>query len=337
MDNNDISNGKDNNLDTPDTAVKQSSSAPIDDSNSLDSNAANDRGYVSTQIEKPHRGLAAIFVGLIHHLNIYLLLFVLIIVLSAGIVYVAYQRNKEETTPTTITTTTLSEDALDQIKSSDATVGDPKQTLTIASNAIFSGKVLIRDSLDIAGSLKVGSALSLTGVSVSGPASFDQLQANSITISGNTDIQGSLTVQQGITSTSGATFGGPVSASQITTQSLQLSGDLQIVRHIDAGGTTPGKSDGTALGNGGTVSVSGTDTAGTITINTGGSPGVGCFVTVNFTNDFSATPHIVATPVGSAAATINYYINRTANSFSLCTVNSAPAGQTFSFDYVAID
>lgn len=337
MDNSNISNGKDNSLDTPDTAVKQTTnSVPADDSNSLDS-ASSEKNYVSTEIEKPHRGPAAILVSMIHHLNVYLLLFILIIILSGGIVFVAYQRNKEATTPTTINTTTLTGDTLDQIKGSDATVGDPKQTLTIASNAIFSGKVLIRDSLDIAGSLKVGSALSLTGVSVSGPASFDQLQANSITISGNTDIQGALTVQRGITSTSGATFGGPISAPQITTQSLQLSGDLQLVRHIDAGGGTPGKTDGTALGNGGTVSVSGTDIAGTVTINTGGSPGIGCFVTVNFTNTYSATPHIVASPIGSAAAGINYYLNRTASNFSICATNPAPAGQTFSFDYVAID
>lgn len=257
--------------------------------------------------------------------------------MAAGVVVISYQRNKKSTTPTSVTTTTLSGDTLSQIKGSDATVGDPKQTLTIASNAIFSGKVLVRDSLDIAGTLKVGGALSLTGVTVSGPASFDQLQANSIAISGNTSIQGALTVQKGITSTSGATFGGPISAPQITTQSLQLSGDLQIVRHIDAGGSTPGKSDGTALGGGGTASVSGTDTAGTVTINTGNSPSVGCFVSIDFTNKFSGTPHVVITPVGSAAGGLNYYITRTNSNFSICTTNPAPAGQTFGFDYIALD
>jgi hypothetical protein len=120
-------------------------------------------------------------------------------------------------------------------------------------------------------------------------------------------------------------------------QSLQLSGDLQITRHIDAGGGTPGKSDGTALGNGGTSSVSGTDTAGTVTINTGGSPSTGCFATITFTNRFSGTPHVVVTPVGSAAGGLNYYINRSASNFSICATNSAPAGQTFSFDYIVID
>jgi hypothetical protein len=91
------------------------------------------------------------------------------------------------------------------------------------------------------------------------------------------------------------------------------------------------------LGAGGTVSVSGTDTAGTITINTGGSPAVGCFVTITFTQKFNATPHVVVTPVGSAGGGLNYYVNRSASDFSLCTTNPAPGGANFSFDYIALD
>src|SRR5690606_26012408 len=130
-------------------------------------------------------------------------------------------------------------------------------------------------------------------------SSFDQIQGNSISISGDANIQGQLTVQQTLTTTGGASFGGPISAPQITVQSFQLTGDLQIIRHIDAGGGTPGKSDGNALGAGGTSSVSGTDTAGTITINTGGGPGPGCMITVIFAQPFNGTPHVVVTPVGS--------------------------------------
>ena len=102
------------------------------------------------------------------------------------------------------------------------------------------------------------------------------------------------------------------------------------------GGGTPGKTDGTALGGGGTASISGTDTAGTVNINTGGGTVAGCFVTIGFTQNFSS-PHVVITPVGSAAAGINYYINRTNSGFSICTTNAAPVGQSFAFDYVVID
>lgn len=335
-----ISDGSEN-LDSPDTVVKQTSATIADDGvdgvNSLEATTDTGGSLTVSKDIKPKRSPGEIVMGLIHHLNIYLLIFILISVMAIGVVVVSYQKGKKASTPTKINTTALSNDTLEQIKGSDATVGDPKQTLTIASNAIFSGRVLIRDSLDVAGSLKVGSPLTLTGVTVTGSASFDQLQTNGIAVAGNAAVQGALTVQKGITSTSGATFGGPVSAPQISTQSLQLSGDLQIVRHIDAGGSTPGKTDGTALGNGGTASISGTDTAGTVTLNTGGSPTVGCFVTIEFVNKFAATPHVIISPVGSAAGGLNYYTSRTTSNFSICTTNAAPAGQTFSFDYIALD
>ncbi len=153
----------------------------------------------------------------------------------------------------------------------------------------------------------------------------------------DSNIQGQLTVQKGITVTGGASFGGPISAPQISVQSFQLSGDLQLQRHIDAGGGTPSKSDGSKLGNGGTASLSGTDTAGTVTINLGGSPqsSDGCFVTVTFNQRFNATPHVVITPVGANAAVLNYYVTRTAGNFQICATNTSTGN--FSFDYIVID
>lgn len=286
---------------------------------------------------KPKQGLGKRVRGLIGHLNIYLLIFVLIVVIALGFTLVSIQKNKKEAAPTTITTTKLTQDEINKLTATDSTVGDAKQTLSVESNAIFAGKVLIRDSLDVAGTIKVGGPLSLSGLTVAGTATFDQIQGNKLTVAGDTNIQGQLTAQKGITVTGGASFGGPISAPQITVQSFQLSGDLQINRHIDAGGSTPSKSDGGALGAGGTVSVSGTDTAGTITINTGGSPGAGCFVTVTFGQHFNSTPHVVVSPVGSGAAGINYYVNRSSSDFSLCTTNGAPGGTSFSFDWIALD
>lgn len=272
----------------------------------------------------------------ITHVNVYLLLFILIVVLAAGVVFIAFQRNKKETAVTTVVTQPLTKEALAQLQGSDASVGDPKQTLNIESNSVFSGKVLIRDSLDVAGTIKVGGSLSLPGISVSGTSTFDQIQANNLSITGNLTVQGQLNVR-GVTSSGGGTFGGPLSAPILNVQTLQLTNDLQLTRHIDAGGSTPDKSDGSALGNGGTSSVSGSDTAGTVTINIGGSPAAGCFATITFAQKFSGIPHVVVTPIGSAAAGLNYYVNRTSSNFSICSTNAAPSGQSFSFDYVAID
>lgn len=329
-----------NNLGGTTTPVDAPDTASVTEGLSLEGTADTAREAVEEEklaAAKTKRPGGNPILGLIRHLNIYLLLFMFIIVLAAGIVLVGVQRNKKTDTPTTINTQTLSPEELKKLTESEQKVGDPKSTLAIESNAIFSGKVLIRDSLDVAGTIKVGGSLSLPGISVSGDSSFDQIQANSLRITGDTSVQGQLNVQKGINVSGGGTFGGPISAPLLTVQSLQLAGDLQITRHIDAGGGTPGKVDGNALGSGGTVSVSGTDTAGTITVNTGGGPAAGCFVTINFTQRFSGTPHIVITPVGSGAASLNYYINRTNSTFSVCSTNAAGGGQSFSFDYIAID
>lgn len=282
-------------------------------------------------------GLGGMVRRLILHVNIYLLLFLMIFVISIGIVMIGIQKNKKSNTTATIKSQPLNQETLNQLKTTDAKVGDAKQTLTIESNAIFSGKVLIRDSLDVAGSLKVGGALSLPGLSVSGSSTFDQIVANALSVSGNATIQGQLNVQKNLTTSGGATFGGAISAPSVAAQSLQLSGDLQITRHIDAGGGSPSKSDGSALGSGGTSSLSGTDTAGAITINTGGSPPPGCFVSITFSQRYSGTPHVVISPVGSGAAGLSFYTNRSNTGFSVCTTNSAPAGQSFGFDYIVMD
>jgi hypothetical protein len=144
-------------------------------------------------------------------------------------------------------------------------------------------------------------------------------------------------IGQALTVAGATTFSGAVSADQLTVQSLILNGDLVIDHHINSGGLTPTRSPGGALGNGGTVSISGSDTAGIITINTGSSPVAGCFVTVTFGKTFNNIPSIVITPVDAAASGIAYYITRTTANFSVCTTSTPPAGQTFDYDYIAID
>lgn len=284
--------------------------------------------------KKKKKSIIQIIMG---HFNIYLLVFILIMVAAGLGVFISMQQTKKIQETPTLTTQDLTQEALEQINESEVKVGDPKQTLAIESNAIFSGKVLVRDSLDVAGTIKVGGSVNLPGITVSGTSNFDQLQTNKLSVDGDAGIQGTLSVQANLTVAGGATFGGPISAPQITAQSIQLTRDLTITKHIDAGGPTPGISRGTAVGSGGTASVSGTDTAGTISISTGGSPGIGCFATITFATRFNGTPHVALSPVGSAAGGINWYINRSSTNLSVCTTNAAPAGQNFAFDYVIID
>lgn len=305
---------------------------------SLEPETNSDGTSASPKVELPkNKRFSFNFRLIFSRVNIYLLAFIFLFVIAVIALFISMRINDDADNNATIDTETLTAEELSKLRTTDAKVGDPKQTLTIESNTIINGKVLLRDDLDIAGTIRVGGALSLPGITVAGTSNFEQIQANSLLIAGDTAVQGRLTVQANLAVTGNASVGGSLSVGRLDVQTLQLNNDIQLNRHIDAGGSTPSKSDGNNLGSGGTVSVSGTDIAGTITINTGGGPSSGCFITVNFANRYNGTPHVVVSPVGAGGAGLNYYVTRTSSNFSLCTTNSPPAATSFSFDYIVIE
>jgi hypothetical protein len=272
------------------------------------------------------------------HLNIYLILFVLVVAVAITIVVIAYVDSKNNGGTSKISSQNLSQSTLEQLANGDATLGNSNQVLNVQSSTVFAGKVLVRQDLEVAGNLQIGGTLALNDVSVTGTAQLGQTQVNkNLAVAGSTSLQGAVTIAKSLQVGGGGTFSGPLSAPQVTTGSLQLNGDLVLTHHIAAGGATPGRTNGSALGSGGTSSVSGSDTSGSITINTGSSPGAGCFITVNFTARYNTTPHVILTPIGAAAGGLSYYVNRSSSSFSVCDAATPPAGASFGFDYFVVD
>lgn len=269
-------------------------------------------------------------------LNVYFVIFVLLIIGAITAAATLFLNTRSANQAASITTQSLTDATMKQLANSDATVGSPKQILNVQSNAVFAGKVLVRQAVEVAGNLTVGGSLTLSNLAVSGLGTFDQIQANSLNIGNNAAVQGQLTVQKALSVSGSGSFSGPLTAPSINTSNLQLTGDLATTKHIISSGTPPVKRDGNALGAGGTSSASGADTAGTVSINTGSNPAAGCFITLVFAQPFANTPHVLITPVGSAAGGIPYYVNRSSSSFSICTVNPPPAGASFGFDYFVI-
>jgi len=270
--------------------------------------------------------------------NIYLLSFIVLVLVAVGIVitYVVKGKNQSPTTSST-SAQTLTQNQLQQLANNSTTIGSPTQTLNIQSNAVFAGTILVRQDLEVAGNIRVNGALALPGITVSGLSNFNQIQASTVNITGAATVQGVLAAKSGVNVSGNSTFSGNVSATQLTTSTLQLNGDLILTHHVTGGGPIPGLAQGIALGGGGTASVSGSDTSGSITINTGSSPAAGCFETITFARAYSGTPHVVVTPIGAAAASLQFYVNRSSTSFSVCTVSPAAASQTFGFDYLIMN
>lgn len=267
--------------------------------------------------------------------NIYFLLFVLIVIVAGIVTAVNYLNSQKIAPQPTIGTQSLTSDALKQLANTDATVGGASQTLTIQGNAVIAGQTLMRGNLNVAGNFQTGGSIQGPNLTISGTSNLGTAQISSLQVAQNTAIQGSTTLRDlNVSGTS--SFSGAVTASQLTVSRLILSGNaiLQIPNHISFTGPTPGRSiNAGVLGGGGSASISGSDTTGTINVNTGNNPTAGCFARINFSQPFTTQPHVIVSPIGSAAGQTQYYVDRTNSGFSICTAAPAPSNQAFGFDY----
>lgn len=269
--------------------------------------------------------------------NKYLVIFVMLLVLAGGGIFFVVQMSRNAA-PEVTRTTTLTADELTALRGNTTVVGDPQTVLDVQSNAVFEGQVVLRNSLEVAGNVKIGTPLSLPALTVNGTSTLGQVAANSLSVSGSSTFQGDVNLQENLSVAGGANFAGSVAVQQLSVTNLVLSNDLLLPRHLSATGGIPSRSNGPAIGGDGTSSVSGSDVAGTITFNTGTGTTSGILVTVTFAQKYTRTPHVVITPVGSGGASLNYYLlNRTSSGFALASTNAPPINSNFSFDYIVID
>lgn len=312
----------------------ETESTAVDDTNALESNVSS--AQVAAEEATADVPKENIVRRLISNINPYLMVFIVVIIAGVVVAVVANQvNNQNERSSLELSGQDLDQVALDELVAAESNIGTVDQTITVAANAIFEGKILVKDSLDVAGSINVGGPLSLPGITVAGESSFEDVNvSNNLSILGSASIQQTLTVQGSATIGGGLSVGGTISAASISADSVEFTGDLQLTRHIDTGGGTPSISSSSAVGGGGTVSISGNDVSGTVTINTGGSPPAGIFAQITFRAAYNSTPRVQITPSNSAASMVDYYVSRNSNSFSIGTSSTPSASTTYTFDYL---
>lgn len=268
--------------------------------------------------------------------NLYFLIFLLLVVVAGAIAIISYL-NSQNTTEPGIANQTLTQDALKQLANTDATIGNTSQTLTIQGNTVVKGQSLMQGSVSIAGSLQTGGSIRGPSLTISGETSLGETQINSLQVAQNTAIQGDTTVRD-LNVAGAASFSGALTASKITVSQLVMSGNaiLQIPNHLSFTGPSPSRDyiGSNVLGSGGSVSVNGSDTSGSINLNSGNSAnGTGCIVRINFKQSYAKQPRVLVSPVNAAAGKLNYYVEKDTNGFRLCTTNSPDDNKTFAFDY----
>lgn len=289
----------------------------------------------STTAEMPGEKKVSPFKRFLKKINVYLLFFVLLVIVAGAIAVVSYLNSQKAPVEPTIASQELTQDALKDLANNDASVGATAQTLTIQGNAIIAGQTLLRGNLNVAGNIQSGGSIQAPTLTISGAANLGQAQINSLQVATTVAVQG-ITTLRDLNVAGAAAFSGSVTASQITVSRIIMSGNavLQIPNHISFTGASPSRTaNGAVLGSGGSVSVNGSDTTGTVSINTGNNPTAGCFVRINFQQSFTNAAHVLISPVGAGAGATNYYVDRNNSGFSICSVNVAPANQDFAFDY----
>ena len=243
----------------------------------------------------------------------------------------------------------ISTDDLNRLGINRSVIGDSGVELTVAPDAVFKGKVSISGNTVVGGqvtfndkvtgtnanfaNLQAG-ATSLSELNVNGKSSLSDLSLRKdFTVTGSTRLQGPVTVTQLLSVTNNLNvsgnlaIGGTLSVNTLSVQAIAVKG------HIVTSGPTPSVVRGSATGSNGTVSISGNDTAGIISINIGAGASSGTLATVAFKSQFGSTPKVVISPVGVGGGF--YVSNVSIGGFSV-GINSGLSPGGYKINYIAL-
>lgn len=249
---------------------------------------------------------------------------------------------------------TLSSDTLNGLGVNKTAVGNEGAKLTVGPDSTFNGTLTVAKNVSIGGSLQLNSKFttneaniatlqagdtSLSKVTVNGDISADGLLLRKdLTVPGTSHLNGAVTIAQLLTVNNNVNVvgslavGGSLSVHNFQASSLTSDTTLTIGGHVITRGGRPGVSGGNGLGQNGTVSLSGSDTSGGISLGVGvGSTG-GLLCSVTFAQQYSGTPHVVVTAIGQ---NMSLYINRNASGFQVYAANALAAGG-YAIDYVVM-
>lgn len=266
-------------------------------------------------------------------------LFVALVLLGAGGGYF-YSRSQTQVPAVPKTTiTNLSAEDLAKLGQIGNNLGSSGQTLNIGADSLFRGAVNVTGDATVGGRIDGKGTANLGGLNLTGPAAGTSLNLSSnLNVAGTTTIQQSLSVAGLATFTGGLNAGGNTSvnalnAASISVRNITITGPLTVA-HVTTQGPTPTFVAGPVLGAGGTASLSGNDTAGTVNINTGSGPSAGVLGTITFRAAYTGTVHVLISATTAGAANTPVYVTRTSGGFQIHAAAAPPAGSVLSFDYL---
>jgi hypothetical protein len=275
-----------------------------------------------------------------------------ILLINAAIIIVLMNIQSKNNSEVSIGGVKISPEVLETLGVSRNTVGKSGAELVVNPDSKFTGNVTIGGDISIAGQLKMNSSLiandatftklkagdtSLAKLDVNGDATISALNLRTnLSVAGSTTLQGPvvvsslMTVSNNMNVSGNLAVGGVLSVRSFQASSLTSDTTLTIGGHIITRGTAPSVSKGSALNVVDTVSISGNDASGTVAVNIGAGSRSGIVANISFVNQYSNTPHVIITAVGSGVTSA--YVNRTSTGFSIGVASIVVGGHAF--DYV---
>jgi len=102
-------------------------------------------------------------------------------------------------------------------------------------------------------------------------------------------------------------------------------------------GAAPTVTAGSGAGTSPSVSVTGTDEFGTVSVTAGTSPAAGALATVTFARPFASAPAaVLVSPLSASAASVGHYASATATGFTLSAAAAPTAGDVYEYSYVVV-
>lgn len=269
-----------------------------------------------------------------------------ILAINAGVIVFVLKHNNADASKQNQGQVTISADALDKLGVSSNQVNDTGIQLTINPNTHFGGDVQVAGKLNVSGALVLNNGLTASSASIkqlqSDTITVNKLNVNgdgtlsnlairqSLAITGSTTLQGTTTVDGLLTVNNNMNVSGNLAVGGTLAVGAFQANNLTIAGHVLTVGSTPGVSRGSASGPSGTVSVGGTDAAGSVVANAGVGAGSGEVACVTFHNSYSTIPIVVVT----ASAPLNTYISTSTSGFCIYIGSSMSAGNGYVFNYI---
>lgn len=270
-----------------------------------------------------------------------------VLVILGGAAYYVIHTSRQSSSKATFGNANLSDKQLEQLASGSLQSSSSSQTLNFNTGVVINKGLQVNGATSLA-NLSVSGVLTPNNLEIKQNAQVDgaTLLQGAVTTKGQLNVGGNLAVTgtsifSGNANFSGnGAFGGTLSASSISAKSATIGG--LSFGHIVTTGSTPTATPNNGAG-GGSVTISGNDTSGTVTITTGAStPSRGDLVTITFRTPFTSTPHPIATPLGIDTATNiaasggEFYVSGSTTQMviGVSKLSLGVAGVTYTFNYL---